>query len=561
MSIGAAEVGRELLRLRELVGTTQAELAGKATISTAVLSRIEKGDRLVTPEELKRLVGVLGSKEARDLLVKCARRWTVLERCGAPLDHPDNELLWRAEKISCSLEKFLQDDIELRPSFRNRVERYKADIARAAEIVRCRDYQIVLVGKVGIGKSTALCELTNLTVRSDDGTVSPVLATGTGRITVCEVQIRSGPAVGISVDPVTTDELRAYVEEFADRFYPQRREGSSTAKGQDGVELSEEIERVIRAMSRLTITKRSVDGKTVRTDQAKQLATELKDKREFALEVLSRIDALRRDRRDIWSPEGSGANALAWLQKTFASINGGRHPDFSLPKRMLLTVDQETMPSIDLTVSFVDTRGIDELSARPDIERFFDQPRTVIGFCSGFNDAPSEVATFYLSRAKAMGGRNLSQSTFVLVLPHLGQALEIKDEEGQRAETVSEGYELKAEEAASALLKRDLTDIPVGFFNARDQDLVRGHAFLKERLSVLKASYLDQLTSLSEDAALLMQNFGQAQIEASLKELSSELRRALAEVAVGGATARSDWQKRSGSVRTANSPSHHPGYR
>jgi transcriptional regulator with XRE-family HTH domain len=533
MDVSALEIGKEVVRLRELGGIRQAELAAKAGVSPAVLSRIETGDRLVSAEELKRIIRALGNKDAREVLVKCARNWTILER--PPLDHPDNELLWSAEQTSLALDKFLQSDAELRPSFRNRVERYRTEIGRIAETVRSRDYQVVLVGKVGIGKSTALCELTNLTVRSEDGSASPVLATGTGRITVCEVQIRNGPAVGISIDPVSMDELRSYVGEFADRFYVVEKDASDPSRSPESVELSEEIERVIRAMSSLTTTKRLIDGKSVRIDRAKQLASEFKDKREFELEVLSRINVPRRDQRDIWFSYESGTNALGWLQKTFANINGGRHPDFLLPKRMVVTIAQEILPSSDLTVSFVDTRGIDELSARTDIERFFDQPRTVVGFCSGFNDAPSEVATFYLSRAKAMGSRNLSLNTFVLVLPHLGQALETKDEDGQRAETVSEGYELKADEAASALQKRDLTDVPIGFFNSRDNDLERGHSFLNERLSLLRGGYREQLKSLTDDAELLMQNFGEAQVQAALQELSAEIKRALVEVQSVGA--------------------------
>jgi hypothetical protein len=107
-------------------------------------------------------------------------------------------------------------------------------------------------------------------------------------------------------------------------------------------------------------------------------------------------------------------------------------------------------------VRFVDTQGVDEVAARPDLERFFGMTHTLIGFCSGFNDAPSETSNVLLGLAKAVGNRDLSLNSLILVLPHPDQALEIRDDSGNMAETTEKDYELRKDEVEASLRKRAL---------------------------------------------------------------------------------------------------------
>ena len=64
--------------------------------------------------------------------------------------------------------------------------------------------------------------------------------------------------------------------------------------------------------------------------------------------------------------------------------------------------------------------------------------------CSSFNDAPSVAAHQLLERAKEASIRNLELNTALLVLPRANEALAVKDESGDRAQTIEEGYDLKA---------------------------------------------------------------------------------------------------------------------
>ena len=73
----------------------------------------------------------------------------------------------------------------------------------------------------------------------------------------------------------------------------------------------------------------------------------------------------RRQRRDIRFDERTGMEPLAWLKSEFHRINIGTNPEFTIPKRIHVTVDMTLIPGIeDIDISVVDTKGIDETVAR-----------------------------------------------------------------------------------------------------------------------------------------------------------------------------------------------------
>ena len=185
---------------------------------------------------------------------------------------------------------------------------------------------------------------------------APVLETGGGGVTVCEVSLKAGPEYGVIVTPRTTEEIRADVADFADQL--RRGMDESDAGAGDGDTLHSvprEIERAIRNMSGLRVRRRKDEnGKPVRTDPAKDLAAQLPSSRDLVVEILSLMELPRRDRREIWFEPTSSKRPLEWLRETFEQINNGRHAEFSLPRRVDLIVP-ELMDSGELTIDIVDT--------------------------------------------------------------------------------------------------------------------------------------------------------------------------------------------------------------
>jgi hypothetical protein len=80
-----------------------------------------------------------------------------------------------------------------------------------------------------------------------------------------------------------------------------------------------------------------------------------------------------------------GRHPLDWLQETFEQVNNGRHPEFTLPKRIELVVPETVLGEETLAVTLIDTQGIDDVAERADIEQHFDDAHTVVILCNLFN--------------------------------------------------------------------------------------------------------------------------------------------------------------------------------
>ena len=433
------------------------------------------------------------------------------------LDHPDQDLLWSAETIGKELEALRQQP-DLRNAFERRLAAYVNEIQQTAALLLKRDHQIAFIGSIGIGKSTAICRLADLEVAGKDGELAaPVLEAGAGGITICEVHLRTGPSYGLMIEPRSDDEIRADVTDFAELLFRSDTEPDVELDAEssgDSQGISREIERAIRNMSGLKIRreKRS-DRKTSRRDEAKELAKRLGSVREFVVEILARMELHKRDRRDMWYDSACGKSEVEWLKDTFEQVNNGRHPSFTLPKRIEIVVPRPLLGESDLSLRIIDTKGIDRTAARADLEVHLDDPHTVAILCSPFNSAGAGDPRVLLERALEAGVRTLETNSAMLVLPRPNESLAVKDESGIRVETVEEGYELKGEQVAMALQPLRLHDYGVEFFNAHEDDPARVRGFLMGRIDRVREAFRSRLREIIANAQTLLGNHEQEQVQ------------------------------------------------
>lgn len=518
-----SELGRHLFQVRERSGVKQADLAKRVSLSPAVLSRIESGERTVSLDEVQDILTQLATPEATELSKALQRAWQVLPR--PPLDHADQDLLWEAEQVARDLVA-LRDKPDTPHAFERRLSEYVDELGRSAALLLKREHQVAFIGSIGVGKSTAICKMTGLEVPKEDGTMAPVLEVGGGGITVCEVHLRTGPQFGLIVEPKGDDELRQDVLDLADSILKGAPAPDDDGpSGQESQGISKEVARALRNMAGLAVQRpRGPDGKRTTVDPAKQLAQEFPTQREFVVEVLSRMELHRRDKRDIWYDSASGKSPKAWLRDTFAAINNGRSPDFTLPRRIEVVVPDKLLQVSDLAVRFIDTKGIDRNAAREDIECHFDDPHTLAVLCSPFNNAPAAETRLLLERAKDAGVRTLDVNAALLVLPRPSEALAMKDDATSTpVECAQEGYELKGEQIALALEPLGLHTLGVAFYNANEDAAAGAQEFLLERLNRARDSFRSRIREAKVGAQTLLRNHGEERIRAVLRDAGETL--------------------------------------
>lgn len=524
LSINAVELGRHLMQVRERSNIKQSDLARRVSLSPAVLSRIESGERPVSLDEMQDILTQLGTAEAQELAKALQRQWKVLPR--PPFDHKDQDLLWEAESVACELVN-LRDQPDTPHAFERRLTEYIDELIRNAGLILKREHQISFIGSIGVGKSTAICRMTGLEVPREDGAMLPVLEVGGGGITICEVHLRRGPDYGLIVEPRSDEEIRQDVADFVDHLL----KGSSSAD-EDGVSqqesqgISKEVARALRNMAGIAIQRpKGADGKRVTIDPAKQLTEQFSSPRELTVEILSRMELHRRDRRDIWYDAACGKSPKAWLRDTFAAINNGRNLEFTIPRRIEVVVPEQLIDADDLSVRLIDTKGIDRTAAREDIELHFDDPHTLSVLCSNFNNAPAAEARLLLERAKEAGNRSLLINAALFALPRPGEALAMKDDATSiPVESVEEGYELKAEQVALALEPLGLQGLGVGFFNANGDAPAVAKEFLVERLNRIRDTFRVRIQETTDGARALLRNHGEERVRAVQRDASETIR-------------------------------------
>lgn len=507
----SVEMGRYLAHIREKAGIKQNELARRVDWSPAFLSRAESGDRPLSDSELHAILDAIGTPEALRLKDTADRVWQKLTRPA--MGHPDEQILWRAEHAIRRIDE-LGESPEVTHLFAKRLDEFRFELIEVAALVAKTEYNIAFIGKIGVGKSTAICRIAGLEV-AVGGKVEPVLEVGGGGTTVCEVRIIQGDGYNLHIEPIDAEEFHREVLEFAHFLTRESSAGQEQESGdQDAHGTSTEIVRVIRNMSGLvTRRNRLPDGKRERIDPAQKLAADFPNPDALAGEILAKIGLHRRTRRHLRHPEISGKEPLLWLKETFGQVNKGQHPECALPKRIDIVVPHAILGTDSPSLCLVDTKGIFATAERADLESHFGDDATVVVLCSTFNDAPSTEVQQLLKRADDGGFPNLDKKAAVLVLPRFEEALAVKDDQGMPADTVAEGYDMKGEQAETRLASENIPYAGIEFFNSREDAPEFLISFLSERIEGIRAKHRENLEQVIAGANALVENFAQEQVQ------------------------------------------------
>ncbi len=509
-------LGKMVQRFREQASLSQADLAKRLPFTASRISRLESSELSLDIDETVKIAEAIGTEDSKAFADYLHWNWCVLE--APTFDHPNLKILWKAEQALQRLDK-LKDDPEIKNVFIKQIDMCRNQLLRAAKYLQCTEHSIAFMGSPGVGKTTAICAITEelRDRKEEDLNRQIVLQTGSGRTTICEVHVRRGGEYSISIEPCSYEELRYHVADFCEYLLnkTQKRVGTEPKEGSG---ISAEMERTLRNMTALTIKKsKQQDGKYFREDPANNLVEQYPNKEELLVELLARFNSPHRRRTSITYAPLSSISPMKWISKTFAQINFGRHPEFSLPKRIEVSIPNSVLGSDTINIRLIDTRGIDEPSApRRDLQSYLDDERAIVVLCSRFEDAPSAAVQALIERAKEGGlHKAIRRQGILLVLPKEGEEQAVlSDITGEPVNDAYEGREIRQEQVQTTTLANlGVSDMCIDFMNVRtDSDCKSVRDSILSAIYRLRMDVTEQITVLVDTADELIKNKADEQV-------------------------------------------------
>ena len=266
-------------------------------------------------------------------------------------------------------------------------------------------------------------------------------------------------------------------------------------------------------------------GEPVPVDPMAKVGAEMHSLQEFKAEIASRLTLWRRTRRTIEFEGSDEAVGRRWIKETFTAINNGRHADFSLPGRIMITVPFLLVTGTPFNISLIDTRGVDGSAIRPDLISHLKNPRVVTVLCSKWGSAPDVSLQELLKHiSETEVDSTLSSRISVLVLARAGDGLSMRHESGDSVEDPHEGYEIKSGHVEDALERINMKGISLAVFDAtydQTSDLTK---FLVSKIDGLRAARSDGAKATIRTVDEMLRNVEEAEALATLDDVNRELR-------------------------------------
>lgn len=512
-------------RFRAETGITQAILSESSGVDQSRISRIEKGEP-ASPTETERVLDALtklGSKRAADYKAYATKQWLNIE--PPSFWNPELACLEIAEETLGRIDAFLASQDRPWP-LRRQIERHRESMLRASTFLTRLDHNLAFIGDMGVGKSTAISFIFDLLVPAalaDKPTDRPILETGGGGTTICEVHIKPGPEFGISIVPMTDIELRAIVADFCTTKWmaltTEKRENNEV------LNISRETDRAIRNMAGLNRRRETIEGKVTWQDPVTDLARSCGTEEEFRTRILGLLTLDTRTSREIWYDSATRKNPMEWVMETFKAVNNGRLKDVSLPRTIDLIIPDFGRSFGEFAISVIDTKGVDDVAVREDLDARLKDPRTTVIFCSRFNDAPGMSTRLLLQHMRQTFSEKLdSGKVSVLALPRAGEARAMKDDGGEAALSDAEGYEFKRIQVDGELNADGLGGVPMVFFNVESDSPEQIRDDLFRQISRMREAVALRLFDLCAAAQEIIDNHEAGALNAAIEEVANRLK-------------------------------------
>jgi transcriptional regulator with XRE-family HTH domain len=515
------EIGEIVAELRAEAGLTQRQLAEKMGGNQTRVSRLESGEG--DGEDLAAYLEAVGTPRAAELGELLKVDWKNLPRPA--LRHPDINALIEIEHGLARIRAFLADG-QVPTVLAGQAELFERRLAEAGRYLLALDHDVVYVGEIGVGKTTAACRQAGLVV--DESTAADLrgmmLDTGGGRVTLCDARVETGERFALTVEPIPDEEIYKLVGEVCRGVHERLSGEPSTAAAEFAP--PEEVERALRNMAHLARPSRPRRGAVAAQDPASELARASGSLDAFVAEFAARLSLWRRSRRAI-EFDGADANAgRQWLRTNFTAINRGQHPEFSLPACMTVTVPFSLVPNKKFQIAIVDTRGVDGTAIRPDIIAHLKDERAVTLLCSKWGSAPDPSAQALLTHVtETDADRSLLNRVAVVAIARAGDALSMRQDSGESAADVAEGYDIKLGNVEDALQKIGMGGVEAVAFDASSDDPAELTDFIVGKIGAVRKAQADAARATIAAIDQMLVNRDEAQALAAMERVAGALDR------------------------------------
>ena len=514
-------MGTMLAEIRDAAGMTQRQVAERMSANQTRVSRIEAGDG--DDGDIASFLDALGTPRAGSFAELLKVEWLHLPRPS--LRHPDLDTLVEIERALTRIRAFLTDG-QVPTVLAGQAELLEKRLEEAGRYLLALDHDVIYVGEIGVGKTTAACRQAGLVI--DEATAADLkgmmLDTGGGRTTLCDVRVETGERFALTVEPIADEEIYKLVAEVCRGIYEKL--GGDSSPTSPEFKPAEEVERALRNMAGLPRPARARKGAVAGPDPAADLARQYPKLDDFIAEFAARLSLWRRSRRAI---EFDGVDPKAgrqWLRSTFTAINNGRHADFSLPARITVTAPFSLVPGVRLAIAVVDTRGVDGSAVRPDILAHLKNDRAVTLLCSKWGSAPDPSAQNLLTYVtETDADPSLLNRVAVVALARSGDALSMRHDSGERAEDVAQGYDIKLGQIEDALQKIGMQGVDAVAFDASADDPADLTTFIVEKIGSVRKVQADAARATILAVDQMLSNQQEAQAMAAMEAVGGNLER------------------------------------
>ncbi|MEZ2250977.1 hypothetical protein [Microcoleus sp.] len=353
----------------------------------------------------------------------------------------------------------------------NSLKSIAARLVRIKALLEIQDYNLVFIGKIGVGKTTAICHLFNLFHAEEKpvgktgktvNKISELLSTGAGRTTICEVVIQPfmSKRSFLEIEPHSDDEVKELIRQFCIYFWNKEHDQNPEVNKLPSAELLKAIRNIV------DLPDRQIEGK--RVDKARELAQSSKSLDGFLKSVLERANLSRRNQTRLESLHNfeSVEDEKKWLRNNFSNLNLGKMDKFSLPKKIYVGVSNKLIEfnKYPRFISIIDTRGMDDDARdRKDLSDYIrNQDNSICLFAEQFLAAPSNVSEL-LKRYLTRESRDIDKKVALLVLPRKGEPEDVGNLDG-KVENRDEGIDVRKNQIDDAFARENVNFLSENIF-------------------------------------------------------------------------------------------------